>query len=190
MNELIDRLRGRLLSLDPASNVAWRDTLALRRLVQHEFQMHGHLSPVTFEAVLDWKLRKQRKRTEKHRNGMTADLIRQITSCFAQAKHEDEKTEREIRLNVLCALPGVGLGVASAILTLAHPEDYGIIDFRVWKVLYQQDKKVFTIGDYRKYVEDIRKIASELDCGAQEVDFLLWEEYERSDGEQAVGGDD
>lgn len=185
MRDMCTKLRERLSCLAPATNAAWRDTLALRQLVQHEFQMHGHLSIGTFEAVLDWKLRKQRKRTEKHRNGITADLIRQITLCFAQAKHEDEKTEREIKLNVLCALPGVGLGVASAILTLAYPEEYAIIDFRVWKLLYGVDKRTFTIGDYRKYLQDVRKIASELDCDAQEVDFLLWEEYDEMEGTQA-----
>lgn len=188
MTELSERLRERLRSLDPLTNATWRDALALRQLVQHEFQMHGHLSLATFGAVLDWKLRKQRKRTEKHRNGVTADLIRLITSCFAQVKHADEKTEREIRLDVLCALPGVGLGVASAILTLAQPENYGIIDFRVWQVLYREDKKVFTIGDYRKYLDDVRRIAAELDCDAQEVDFLLWEEYDKSGSELAGGG--
>jgi hypothetical protein len=179
MTNICAKLREGLPSLDPVTNPAWRDTLSLRQLVQHEFQLHGHLSPATFEAVLDWKLRKQRQRTEKHRNGITPDLIRLITSCFAQAKHEDELMEREIRLHVLCALPGVGLGIASAILTLAHPADYGIIDFRVWKVLYQEDKKGFTIGDYRKYLDDLRKIASELECNAQEVDFLLWKEFEK-----------
>jgi hypothetical protein len=118
-------------------------------------------------------------RTEKHRDGVTADLIQNITSCFAQVKHQDEKTQREIKLNVLCALPGVGLGVATAILTLSQPKYYGIIDYRVWKVLYGEDKRIFIMSDYRKYLEDIRKIASKIDCDVQVVDFLLWEEFER-----------
>ena len=160
------------------SNPAWRETLAVRKLVQHDFQMHGHLTPATFEAVLDWKLRKQRNRTKKLRSCLTADLVRHITTCVAQVKHKDEKIEREIKLRVLCALPGVGLGVATAILTLAHPKDYGIIDFRAWKVLYGEDKRVFTVGDYAKYLADLRKIAVELGCDAQEADFLLWEAYD------------
>ncbi len=92
MTELIERLRERVAALDPAENSAWRDIPSLRRLVQHELKMEGHLSPGSFGAVLDWKLRKQRQRTEKHRNRTTPELIQQITSRFIQVAHEDERT--------------------------------------------------------------------------------------------------
>ena len=177
MNKISDRLKTRLPSLDPASNPAWRNLLAIRELVQNNFRTLGHLSHSTFESILDWKLRQQRNRTEIHRACLTADIIMKTTTCFDQVKHEDEKIERDIRLNVLCALPGVGMGVATAILALAHPKDYGIIDFRAWNVLYGTEKRIFTVSDYDRYLADLRKIRAILGCDAQEVDFLLWDAY-------------
>jgi len=178
LEEVTDILRKKLPSLDCVTNLEWQDTLKLRHFVQHEFQLHGYLSFATFERVLDWKLRKQRKRTEKYRKNITGDLVREISGCFYRIKHENEEMERKIKIDILSAIPGVGIGVASTILTFAHPDQYAIIDKRVWEVLYQEVKNSFTIDDYGRYLINARQIAESLDCDVHVVDFLLWKEYE------------
>jgi len=45
------------------------------------------------------------------------------------------RSERK-RIELLTSLRGVSLPMASAILTLIWPERYGVIDIRVWKLLY------------------------------------------------------
>ena len=40
------------------------------------------------------------------------------------------------RLELLVELKGVAIPTASAILTLIDPENYGVIDIRVWQVLF------------------------------------------------------
>ena len=40
----------------------------------------------------------------------------------------------------------------------------------------------------KKYLTDIRQFASQLPCDAQEVDYLLWKEYENL-GEQIAQAD-
>ena len=72
----------------------------------------------------------------------------------------------------------MGIGVASAIIALSHPEDYAIIDFRNWKVLYGEDRRQFSQADYKKYLTDMRELAEKVDCDVQELDYLLWKEYE------------
>ena len=91
----------------------------------------------------------------------------------------------EIKLKVLMAIPGTGLGVASAILTLSTPETFAIIDFRNWRVLYNEVKRTFTLTEYKKYLESIRQFAVQLTCDVQEVDYLLWKEFEML-GEQNI----
>jgi hypothetical protein len=78
----------------------------------------------------------------------------------------------------LLAIPGVGIGVASAIFTLCYPREYAIIDFRNWKVLYGENKRQFSQADYKKYITDMRELAEKVDCEVQELDYLLWKEYE------------
>lgn len=156
--------------------------------MKHEFATQGWLTLQTFDAILEWKLRKQRNRTERHRDGNTADLIKELTGTSWRVKHENLVKELDMRLQVLMAIPGTGIGVASAILTLADPENFGIIDFRNWKVLYREDKRQFTTSDYKRYLKDVRGLASQLDCDVQEVDYVLWREFEQL-GEQEAGGD-
>jgi thermostable 8-oxoguanine DNA glycosylase len=165
-------------SLIVSSNSEWTQILSLRKLVRHEFDARGFLTASTFDAVIDWKLRKQRNRTEKHRLGNSAELIQELTGAFWRVKHEDNDKLLAIQLAILLAIPGVGIGVASAIFTLCYPSEYAIIDFRNWKVLYGEDKRQFSQADYKKYLTDMRELAAKVDCEVQELDYLLWKEYE------------
>ena len=164
-------------SLIVSSNSEWTQILSLRKLVRHEFDDLGFLTASTFDAVIDWKLRKQRNRTEKHRVGNSAELIQELTGAFWRVKHEDKDKLLAIQLAILLAIPGVGIGVASAIFTLCYPREYAIIDFRNWKVLYGEDKRQFSQANYKKYLTDMRELAEKVDCEVQELDYLLWKEY-------------
>lgn len=150
----------------------------LRNLVGHEFATQGYLTLQTFNSVLDWKLHQQRKRTEKHRGGNSVDLISELTGTFWRVKHKDPDKLMEIKLEVHMSIPGTGIGVASSLLTLSDPANFAIIDFRNWKVLYSEDKRQFTVPEYKKYLADVRKLAEQLDCDVQEIDFILWKEFE------------
>lgn len=137
------------------------------------------LSFSLFDDILNWKLRDQRYRTEHHRNSITENMVSHITACCFSFHHSNPEIEVITRLRILKALPGVGLGVASAILTLCFPDNYAIIDYRVWKVLYGEDKKTFTEGDYLKYYYDIWTCSRKLQWKMQEVDFFVWKYWER-----------
>jgi hypothetical protein len=156
----------------------WALTLNLRGCVSSEFATLGHLTLKTFDSVLDWKLRQQRKRTEKHRSQNNNNLIRELTGAFWRVQHDSSDKLLEIKLKILQSIPGVGIGVASTILTLSNPANFAIIDFRNWKVLYAQDKQGFTVSEYKKYLADMQKLASQLHCDVQEIDFILWKEFE------------
>jgi thermostable 8-oxoguanine DNA glycosylase len=174
----IEYFQSKRQSLIVSSNSEWTQILSLRNLVRYEFEARGFLTATTFDAVTNWKLRKQRNRTEKHRVGNSAELIQELTGAFWRVKHEDKDKLLAIQLAILLAIPGVGIGVASAIFTLCYPREYAIIDFRNWKVLYGENKRQFSQADYKKYITDMRELAEKVDCEVQELDYLLWKEYE------------
>jgi hypothetical protein len=80
-------------------------------------------------------------------------------------------------------LDGVGIPTASAILTVADPQDFGIIDIRAWQALSRQcpsrfpwkEYSGFSSKDYRCYLETIRDLASANGLSSREVDMALWE---------------
>jgi hypothetical protein len=160
------------------NNRAWAETIELRNRVCHEFVSQGCLALQTFNDVLDWKLGRQRKRTDKHRRGNAAELIRELTGAFWRVQHCDPDKLLKIKLSVLQSIPGVGIGVASTILTLSDPAHFAIIDFRNWEVLYSEEKHGFSVSEYKKYLVDVRNLASQLNCDVQEIDFVLWNEFD------------
>jgi hypothetical protein len=155
----------------------WVGTLALKKKIRDYLisDPGKGLSLDLFNEIVSWKLNRQEGRT-RHTRGpkVTEDLLRDITTCAFGLKHTDRDSLTRARLMVLQGIPGVGMGIASAILALTFPDEYGVIDDIVWKVIYGTKKESFWIADYRKYLGDLRAGSQELGWHSQEVDFFAW----------------
>jgi hypothetical protein len=160
----------------------WQKTEELLDAVstyRHDHPGEG-LQPQLFGKIVEWKLRDQIQRTVDHLSDINDSMIYEVTRAAFRLDHHDPAVSSRARTEVLRALPGVGLGVASGILTMYFPESFGVIDFRVWDEVHELDpslpplKHNFTIGDYAKYLAMIRSFAEEIEEPPQLVDFALW----------------
>lgn len=154
------------------------EQLKAKLALLHRERQPLHLTATEFEEILRWKLGQQIGRQRERRTANTDKIIRAITGLALTITHPDKEYELELRVNILCALRGVAIPVASAVLALAFPEEYAVIDFRVWRQCFGADKGIFSIGDYKKYMREIRRLASELSWPVQEVEHAIWE-YDR-----------
>jgi hypothetical protein len=145
--------------------------LAQRRRERQPF----FLTAEELEEILAWKLGQQMGRQRALRTANTDEIIQAITGLALTIHHQDKDYELELRVNLLCALRGVGVPVASAVLALVFPDEYAVIDYRVWRQLFDEGKQVFFVPDYRRYMGEIRRLAAELDWPVQEVDHAIWE---------------
>lgn len=73
---------------------------------------------------------------------------------------------------------GIGIGLSTAILALTFPGSHGVIDFRVWKVVFGKDKRSFTVQNYVGYLKELRKFACESGWSTQKADFMIWSCYD------------
>lgn len=155
----------------------WVGTLSLKNKIKDYLANNPGkgLSLDLFNEIATWKLSRQEGRT-RHARGpnVTEDLLRDITSCAFGLKHSDRDSLTRARLMVLQGIPGVGMGIASAILALTFPDEYGVIDDIVWKVIYGTKKESFWIADYRKYLGDLLAASQTLGWSPQEADFFAW----------------
>ena len=133
-----------------------------------------YLASAEFDKILHWKLRGQYGRQQEGRKANTEDVIRTVTSAAFSVTHPDEEYGIELRVGILCALRGVGVPVASAVLALVFPEKYAVIDFRGWRQIFEEEKTTFSIPDYKKYLREVRRLADELVWSVQEVDLAIW----------------
>ena len=132
------------------------------------------LTAVELDAILHWKLRTQYARQQRRRLANTAEVVRSVTGVALTITHPDPRYELELRVGLLCTLRGVGVPIASAILALIYPEEYGVIDFRVWRQVFGEEKSMFSVSDYGRYLYEIHKLAKELAWTLQEVDLAIW----------------
>jgi hypothetical protein len=142
------------------------------------------LNASEFDEILRWKLGGQYGRSEAHRTLNKDEIIRAITGLALTITHEDEDYELELRINILCSLRGVAVPVASAALTLVYPNKYAVIDFRNWRQIFGERKNGFSLGDYKKYMKEMYRLANELNWTVQEVDLAI-QEYDKRYGSDA-----
>lgn len=125
-----------------------------------------------FLEMCGWKSPRPRRLYESN---SVADVRRVSIKVFAA---ECEKK----RVELLTTLKGVGIPTASAILTLTDPQDYGVIDIRVWQLLYQYGAVTsrpsgvgFSCENWLEYLERLRHWARQFDTTAWDVEIRLFE---------------
>ena len=165
----IESMRGR--QADLAETQALKAELAALRQTRNPL----FLTFEDLEKILAWKLGRQIGRQREKRLENTDELIRKVTGLALSLRHKDPEYELELRVQILCALRGVGMGVASAVLALVFPNQYAVIDFRGWRQLFDEEKTIFSTSDYARYMGRLRPLAAELGWPVQEVDHAIWE---------------
>jgi len=88
----------------------------------------GFFTKPEFLEVCKWKDPRQLRRSDWEDNKIS-EIVNISKQVFAT--HGEYQ-----RIVLLDRLKGVGVPIASAILTLTDPQAYGVIDIRVWQVLY------------------------------------------------------
>ena len=81
-------------------------------------------------------------------------------------------------LNELTKLKGVAVPTASALLTAWNPDEFGIIDFKVLKVLGIAEKA--NIDSYTKLRNRLLKLRKELmldNCSLRQIELAIWHYY-------------
>lgn len=104
----------------------------------------------------------------------------------AEIIFDSSKNEKEI-IKKLCELNGVRIPVASEILMITDPQNYAVIDIRVWKVLYKYELvnenekgKNFTVKQWEKYLEEIRKLAKKYCVTARDIERTIFNHHSKN----------
>ena len=159
---------------DYAETERLKDWLAgLRRTRKPLYLTRNELEPIYV-----WKLRDQYGRQKELRDSNTDSAYVTVSQAALSVHEGDWDYEAELRLGILTSLRGVAVPVASAILALAEPDRYCVIDFRGWRAVVGEEKQGFSIRDYKRYLAAVRELADQLQWPVQEVDLAIWE-YDR-----------
>ncbi len=129
--------------------------------------------------ILKWKL--GRVKVSNYKTILDKNMVK-----INEAVREAGITGREIdALKALEAIPGIGLAVATAILTVCYPDKFTIIDERVLGMLdllpsAPKSKNRYSTDDwtaaeyFNKFLPEVRKRSQEWSCTLRDADRALW----------------
>jgi hypothetical protein len=135
----------------------------------------GYLTRPELVNVCRWKS----PRTIRHMRRNRADTIKKITRAAFGTRSEQKK------LALLTTLHGVSVPMASSILMLTNPDRYGVIDIRVWQLLFEMgtvkrnsDGIGFDFKDWQAYLTILRYFAKKYNVGARDIERTLFRVHE------------
>ncbi len=125
-----------------------------------------------FYKICMWKTVRQ-----KHNYLTNKKIIEKVTKDVFLEKDERKKMEK------LCNLKGVGIPMASAILTIVFPNKYAVIDIRCIDMLNKLNltiKKYISLNVWLEYLKIIRNLAKSNKLTPRDIDKILFAMHKES----------
>lgn len=156
----------------------WLEKEYLEKEVAPSFRDKGYLTAEQFFAIVFWK---SKRRADLIRKTLNDDKsVKAFTAKIHDANSHDE------RLDLLLSKEGVGIAMASGILTILYPRHFTVYDYRVRNELNQLlgEKKIPDIGAlpksnaqkiaklYWEYVKTVQEVHPDLSL--RDCDRTLW----------------
>lgn len=131
----------------------------------------GFFTKDQFFNVAMWKSPRPKKHYLSNSEEGIIDIFRLVLNSDSDAD----------RVTLLTSFKGVSIAVASSLLTIINPKDYGIIDIRVWQLLHlygEVDTKPkgqgFNLNDYLDYLSILRKYVKKFDVNVRDIERILF----------------
>ena len=139
---------------------------------------HNGIPLVLFRNICHWKSQRLFK---KHLLNNTDDEVNERwKNALQQLGDPPFQSEAIIRALIeLTELKGVGVPMASALLTAWSPDQFGIIDFKVLAVLnLSQNTTMANYVTYRNRLLELKDTQKELkNCALRQIELALWHWY-------------
>lgn len=139
-------------------------------------EKRGYLTKEDFLEIGMWKSARPKNWYLKNSDKEIHDTTKQVF---------DTQFEKR-RIDLLTGLAGVSIPTASAILTLTNPERYGVIDIRVWEVLYEYRSVTvnptgtnFSFKNWYNYLAKLRYFAEKYQVKARDIERTLFDYHRR-----------
>jgi thermostable 8-oxoguanine DNA glycosylase len=130
----------------------------------------GDFSRGNLNVIVRWKM----EGVHLNRVMSYVDLNTDTEISSALSAAITARTEADA-IEILDRLHGVGVPVASAIMTTINPEKYTIIDIYALRSLGISDAPTDRVEYYVAYLEKCRELAQEFEVSLRTLDHALWQ---------------
>jgi thermostable 8-oxoguanine DNA glycosylase len=145
----------------------------LLEVVSTRFATDGTLDPYDFFAIVIWK--SNRSKTRVKQGLATAGLsVKSLMRGVHQADSPVAKVEALLQVH------GIGLPIASAILSICYPDEFTVLDYRAWESLQQLGVAALpgrfpdNTSTYLQYCQVCQGLARRMGLSLRDLDRALW----------------
>ncbi len=131
--------------------------------------------------IIEWKFQGRLLGRRKRILNLIRDIedseIRRLSKLSLNERDEEKRIEH------LMEIKGVGISLASCILTFFDPKNYAVYDIHIWRELFgKEPKDLFVkVENYLKLLEELREIAKENNVDVRVVEKALFKKnYDES----------
>ena len=128
-----------------------------------------------FLEICSWKSPRSIRHCRRNSARRVNSVMRRVFTARSEKK----------RLELLTSLHGVSVPTASAILTLTNPRRYGVLDIRVWQLLFRLGSvnhkpggQGFRFHDWDEYLKILRHQAKRLGLPVRLVELSLFKYHQ------------
>jgi hypothetical protein len=125
----------------------------------------GYLTRADFLQIARWKSPRSKPASESN----TEEYVREVTRIAFSTSSE------RLRIGVLTLLEGVSWPTASAILHLAYPDRYPILDVRALWSLGYDSPPIYNFAFWEAYTAYTREQAERCGLTMRDFDRALWQ---------------
>jgi len=137
------------------------DRLKARLAKVRDRRVPFYLSRDEFLAICRWKLADQYARSAAALESSGEKRVKRTTQLAFACRDKDAAFELAGRVTILRLLPGVGIGLATAILALCYPKRYAALDAAVWQAVFDEPRKALELAEYARFLTRIEELTAE-----------------------------
>jgi len=100
--------------------------------------------------------------------------VQRVSKIIRNIGESRDETEKENQIRELCKIRGIDLPIASAILAACYPEEFMIIDRRVWNEVYHRKYLTRSPKIYLSYNLHCLKMAKKKKLRLRDLDKAYW----------------
>ena len=152
------------------------ESFDLEKEIENIISQKNFLTKGDLIKIINWKfhqgLKKRRKRAINLLEQMDGSEIEKITREAFEIEEESKKIRK------LCKIKGVGISLASCILTFHNPEQYCVFNTYIYDEIFKVETRpnnIFSIPDYYlDMLNEIRKFSEKYDFKVSDVGKALF----------------
>jgi hypothetical protein len=127
----------------------------------------------TLREIVHWKFLTLPGREKRINNLLDEHTDEQVHRISRRALSQREDA---LRIEELCELKGIGVALASTVLSFYNPQSYCVYDIHVMREMYGQEPRYMFTGynHYLQLLKDIRKMSKSYNISVREIEKALF----------------